>query len=299
MSNLSKILGPIRLPFLILAPCCVLLGLGSAVYIQGSVSVLYAVLAFVGGLASHISVNAFNEYFDFKSGLDFRTIRTPFSGGSGTLPANPEMARIALITGIISSIITALIGIYFIMVWGYAILLLGLLGLVTIITYTTLMNYNWFLCLIAPGLGFGTFMVLGTDFVLTGSYSWVAFIASLVPFFLVNNLLLLNQFPDVDADKTIGRKNIPILFGRKIGAVVFVCFLGATYLSIILGVVFGYLPLFTLLGLGSIIIGIPLARGVLQNSDNIEKLIPFMGMNVIVNLLTPVLMAIGFFLSNL
>ncbi len=288
-----------RVPFLILAPCCVLLGLGSAVYVQGSVNVLFAVLAFIGGLASHISVNSFNEYLDFKSGLDFRTIRTPFSGGSGTLPANPEMAKTALTTGIISSLVTAIIGIYFITIWGYAILPLGLLGLVIIVTYTTLMNYNWFLCLIGPGLGFGTFMVLGTDFVLTGSYSWVAFIASLIPFFLVNNLLLLNQFPDVDADKTIGRKNIPILFGRKGGAIVFVCFLGATYLSIILGVVFGYLPLFTLFGLGSVIIGIPLARGVLQNSDDLEKLIPFMGMNVIINLVTPVLMAVGFFLSKL
>lgn len=30
------------------------------------------------------------------------------------------------------------------------------------------------------------------------------------PPFLVNNLLLINQFPDVDADRSIGRDNFPV-----------------------------------------------------------------------------------------
>ena len=46
------------------------------------------ILALAGGLLAHISVNALNEYLDFTSGLDLTTLRTPFSGGSGTLPAN-------------------------------------------------------------------------------------------------------------------------------------------------------------------------------------------------------------------
>jgi 1,4-dihydroxy-2-naphthoate octaprenyltransferase len=38
----------------------------------------------------HGAVNAFNEYEDIKSGLDFKTQRTPFSGGSGTIVPVPE-----------------------------------------------------------------------------------------------------------------------------------------------------------------------------------------------------------------
>lgn len=41
-------------------------------------------------------------------------------------------------------------------------------------------------------------MVMGTHFALTGEYSATAGLASLVPFFLVSDLLLLNQFPDVE-----------------------------------------------------------------------------------------------------
>ncbi|HHJ06807.1 MAG TPA: prenyltransferase, partial [Anaerolineae bacterium] len=180
-----------RLPFLILGPACALLGIGAAVWQVGRVSVFYSALAMLGAVTAHISVNAFNEYFDFKSGLDFKTKATPFSGGSGTLPANPQAARPALMTAWTTLGITALIGLYFLWVWGLALLPLGLLGLVIVYIYTNWITRSPFLCLIAPGLGFGILTVMGTNFVLTGQYSLTAFFAALVPFFLVNNLLLL------------------------------------------------------------------------------------------------------------
>jgi len=88
----QALLGPMRLPFLILTPACVLLGIGAAFYQSGRVDLLQVVIVLIGALAAHISVNALNEYFDFRSGLDLRTQRTPFSGGSGTLAAQPAMA---------------------------------------------------------------------------------------------------------------------------------------------------------------------------------------------------------------
>ncbi|HSV86118.1 MAG TPA: prenyltransferase [Levilinea sp.] len=292
-ANLKIITGPMRLPFLVLAPACVFLGLGSAIWRTGAYNPLYSILALVGAIAAHISVNALNEYFDFKSGLDMKTTRTPFSGGSGTLPAHPEKYRIALQIGVATLMITALIGIYFISVWGWGLLPLGLIGLVVVYGYTTWLTRTPLLCLVAPGLGFGTLMVMGTHFALTGSYSWAAFFSSLVPFFLVSNLLLLNQFPDVEADASIGRRHYPIVLRRKGSAVIYVIFLLMTYLAIIASVIAGVLPSFTLLGLLTLVIAIPNAVNVYRNADDLAKLIPAMGMNVILNLLTPVLVAIG------
>ena len=119
-------LGVSRLPFLLLTPACVVLGLGTAYWETGHVNWLYFVLALVGALTAHISVNALNEYYDFRSGLDTRTQRTPFSGGSGTLPANPAEARKALLWGLFTLAVTAAIGIYFLIVRGWALLPLGL-----------------------------------------------------------------------------------------------------------------------------------------------------------------------------
>jgi 1,4-dihydroxy-2-naphthoate octaprenyltransferase len=291
--ELKDLLGPMRLPFLILTPACALLGLGTAVWTTGYASLPHFFLALIGAISAHISVNAFNEYFDFKSGLDFRTERTPFSGGSGTLPAKPAIVSHALVTAVLTFLVTGLVGVYFLFVSGIFLLPLGILGLFLLYAYTPWLARNSFMCLIAPGLGFGPLMVMGTDFVLTGKYSWTAFIASLVPFFLVSNLLLLNQFPDVDADRSIGRQHFPIAIGRQTSSLIYAAFLVLSYLSIVLGVYFGYLPKFSLIGLLTICIAVPASIGAYRYAENIKKLIPFMGLNVVINIATPVLVAIG------
>jgi len=178
-----------------------------------------------------------------------------------------------------------------------ALLPLGALGLVIVYIYTNWITRNPFLCLIAPGLGFGILTVMGTNFVLTGQYSLTAFIASLVPFFLVNNLLLLNQFPDADADKSIGRKHYPIVIGRQKSSLIFAAFLALAYLSLISGVALGYLPPLSLLGLLTLFLAVPLARGARKHADDIPGLIPFLGQNVIINIATPVLIAVGLFIA--
>lgn len=297
MREPKALLGPMRPPFLILPPACVLVGIGTAVWTQGKINAWYAVLALIGAVAAHISVNALNEYFDYRSGLDLKTQPTPFSGGSGTLPAHPEMARSALTTGLATLGLAALIGIYFLFVWGLGLLPLGLLGLVVIYAYTNWITRSPLLCLIAPGLGFGTLMVMGTDFVLTGDYTWTAFWASLVPFFLVSNLLLLNQFPDVEADRTVGRRHYPLVAGRKASSVIYAAFVAATYLSMVAGLVAGALPATALLGLATLFLAVPTVRGVLRYAEDIEKLVPFLGLNVILTVLTPALVGIGLLIA--
>jgi 1,4-dihydroxy-2-naphthoate octaprenyltransferase len=298
MTEPKTLLGPMRLPFLVLPPACVLLGVGTTLWTEGGINVLHAILAFVGAVAAHISVNALNEYYDFKSGLDARTRPTPFSGGSGTLPASPEAARSALITGLATLALAALIGIYFLFVWGLALLPLGLLGLIVIYTYTNWLTRSPLLCLIAPGLGFGTLMVMGTDFVLTGSYTWTAFVASLVPFFLVSNLLLLNQFPDVEADESVGRRHYPIAIGRRASSLIFGAFLLGTYLAIVVGWALDLLPAAALLGLFTVVIAVPVGIGAYRYADDLEKLMPSLGLNVLLTVLTPILVAVGLLIAS-
>ena len=293
MDQLKSLLGPMRVPFLILTPACVSLGVGTAVWTSGHVNLAHLALIFIGAVCAHISVNAFNEYFDFQSGLDSTTTRTPFSGGSGTLPARPDLARPALNIAWIALAIASLIGAYFLVVRGLALLPLGLVGVFVIITYTTWWTRDPLLCLLAPGLGFGPLMVMGTNFALTGRYSWIAFAASLLPFFLVSNLLLLNQFPDVEADRSVGRKHLPIVVGRQASSLIYGAFLLSAYLAILAGVCLHYLPPACLLGLLTILIAAPASVNAFRHAEDIKKLIPFMGLNVVICIVTPALVAIG------
>jgi 1,4-dihydroxy-2-naphthoate octaprenyltransferase len=293
VSESKYLLGPMRVPFLILTPACVLLGLGTAVWTAGRVSILHVVLTLVGAVAAHVSVNAFNEYFDFKSGLDSRTQRTPFSGGSGTLQERPQLAGWALGIAAGSAALVGLIGLYFVYVRGWLLLPLGLLGLLLIVVYTPWVARIPLLCLVAPGLGFGILMVMGTHVALTGEYSWTAFIASLVPFFLVSDLLLLNQFPDVEADQSVGRRHMPIVAGRRASSLIYGGFLLLAYVAIAVGVALKYLPLTSLIGLATMLIAVPVSIGAYRHAENVGRLVPLMGMNVIINIVTPVLVATG------
>ncbi len=289
----SVTLGSMRIPFLVLPPTCVGLGAASALYTGDTINLLHLMLIIIGAVLSHISVNALNEYDDFKTGLDFKTIQTPFSGGSKTLPENPEKAHYALITRVVSLIITTITGIYFIYISGWGLLPLGLLGMVIIVTYTKWINKNPLLCLITPGIGFGHLMVMGTNFVLTGNYSWTSFIISMVPFFLVCNLLLLNQLPDIDADREFGRKHLPITVGRKTCVNIYGSFLLLAFFSIIAGWLLNLLPLQSLISLICIITGFHIFLGVKKNFNSIPDLIPFMGKNVALILLTHILLTTG------
>jgi 1,4-dihydroxy-2-naphthoate polyprenyltransferase len=290
---MKYVIGVMRPRFLLLAVACVFLGLSASVWTGHAINAWHAFLCFVGGVLVHGSVNAFNEYEDIKSGLDFRTTRTPFSGGSGTLVPVPSKLPIALWTGIVTAAICVGIGIYFFILYGWPILAIGALGLFIVVIYTPWLNKIPLLCLIAPGLGFGTLMVNGTYFALTGAFSWTALLVSFVPFFLVSNLLLLNQFPDAEADRTVGRKHLPITIGRKASAYVFAAFIAATYLTIILGVIVKLTPLWTLSSLVSLVFALPAAKGALDHPDDPAKLEPSLGQNVLLDLITPSLMGIG------
>jgi 1,4-dihydroxy-2-naphthoate octaprenyltransferase len=297
MATFKALLGPMRAPFLVLNPACVAVGVGTAYWQTQRLNGWHVLLVLIGAVSAHICVNAFNEYFDFKTGLDAKTKRTPFSGGSGTLQARPEMERAVLVLSWTTLGVAAAIGVYFVWLWGWLLLPLGALGLFLLVTYTSWWTNHPLLCLIAPGLGFGVLMVMGTHFALTGEYSWTAFVASLVPTFLVSNLLLLNQFPDVDADREVGRKNYPITLGLKRSSQLYGSLLLLTYLSILAGVILGLLPLFSLLALLTAVLSWRVYQGVRQNTENIPGLVPFMGMNVVITISTPILLAIGLFIG--
>lgn len=286
-----------RVPFLLLTPACVAVGVGTAYWQTREIAWFQILLVVLGALASHTCVNVFNEYFDFTSGLDARTERTPFSGGSGMLQSHPGMRRSTLYLACAAFAIAAIVGLYFVWLRGWLLLPLGALGLLLLVTYTIWLAREPILCLIAPGLGFGVLMVMGTHFALTGAYSWIAFVASLVPTFLVSDLLLLNQFPDVDADRSVGRRNFPITIGRPASAVLYGVLLLLAQVSVVAGVIVGLLPRLTLLAILSAVPAWKAYQGAYRNADNVPALIPSMGLNVVVNLVAPILLAVGLFIS--
>lgn len=297
VGRLQAVLKSTRGAFLGLTPACVFLGLSIAISQNASIDWMLFFLIGCGAMLAHIAVNTWNEYDDFNSGLDLITRRTAFSGGSGALPDNPDAARSVQVTAILSVLMTIALGIILIWKTGFAILPIGVVGILLIVAYTRWINRNPYLCLIAPGLGFGWLIVLGTERVLTGSFSIQGLLAATVPFLLVNNLLLLNQYPDIDADKAVGRNHLPIAFGINAGNWVYLVSAVSAMAVIVLASVLGVFPLLSSISLIAIVPVFFVFSGVVKFGKNIGSEPRYLAVNVAVTVLAPVLLGISFLVA--
>ncbi len=289
-----------RPQFLLLSVVLAFLGASIAWYeskeFGGPFDMGYAWLAFIGLLLAHISVNVLNDYFDYRSGIDLETKRTPFSGGSGILPAALLRPGQVLWLGLGSFLLAIPIGVYFVIVRGWLLLPLLLIATICVLLYTPLiLKLRWPEW--APGLGLGTLPVLGAYFVQTGDYTLPAVIAAIPSGILVHNLLLLNEFPDTEADKKAGRKTLPITMGKAKASIVYSALTVVVYLWIVGGVVSEQMPVFSLVALLTLPLAVKAIRGALKPQE-MDKLVPAMANNVLVVLLTQLLLGIGYILAG-
>lgn len=235
-----------RAPFLALPVTLVILGSAAAAVTEGF-DPLAAFLAFLGLVSLHVSVNARNEYRDHHSGVDHATDPTPFSGGSKTLPEGDLEPTAAKRLAATTAGIGAIIGGYFLVEVGLSLLPLVAIGAVSVLFYTShLARYG--LGELFAGLGLGGLPVVGTALVQVGSVTPAMLLAGIPATFLTFNLLLLNEFPDQEADKVGGRANLIHRLGRPKAAILYAIAALAVPGAIIAGWAVGSFPLWAIVG---------------------------------------------------
>lgn len=290
---LKVLLGVSRWNFLSLTLITVALAAVTARFQGAVLQPLQLSLVLLLALCAHISVNAFNEYFDFRSGLDLLTTRTPFSGGSGTLVQQPGYANAALMLAVVTLILVVGIGLYLTWQLGLQALWIGIPGVFLVYAYTQYLQRWPLLCLLAPGLGFGLLMFVGAVWAFGAQPTAGTGIIAAILLLLCSNLLLLNQFPDIEADSQVGRRHLPILLGLARSARLFAAFYLLVYLLLCAAVWLGILPWFCL----SMLLTLPvflllwhkLSTAIRQNSD----LVPALALNVLLVHLCPLLLLLA------
>jgi 1,4-dihydroxy-2-naphthoate octaprenyltransferase len=275
----------------------VLAFLGTAVaWYDDYFSLWRALLAGIGLLLAHASVNILNDYFDFRSGIDLATKRTPFSGGSGILPSNLLSPRQVLWLGIILLVLAVPIGICFVVISGWQLLPLLVVAAFFILLYSPFILKRpwpeW-----VAGAGLGALPILGMYFVQSGAFTANVAVACIPSAFLVHNLLLLNEFPDAEADTHASRKTLPITIGKNRAAFFYSAVAIAVYVWIAAWVVAGFMPVWTLLALLTLPLTVRSINGALHNNEP-ARLMPGMASNVISVLLTQILIGIGYILGR-
>lgn len=218
---------------------------------DGSFNLSNAILAFLGLLLWHTSANVLNEYSDFRSGIDARTRRTPFSGGSGVLPAGLLSSRSVLHLGLLLFALAIPIWTYFIVMKGLLLLPLLLAGGLCVFLYTPVLTKQR-LAEVSSSIGIGMLPILAFYFVQTGGYTLEVCLVAIASGLLLFDVHLLAEFPDVEADVVGGRKTLPITLSRNGASYVYVAAGLAFYAWIAAWAATGLMPrtvLFTLMTL--------------------------------------------------
>lgn len=286
-----------RPSFLLLTPLNYSVGIAAA-YVEGNYNVFKTLLGLVGVLLAHISINVINDYFDYRSGLDFKTRRTPFSGGSGILPAGDLDPRSVYLFAVGCLLLGGAIGVYFAYATGWALLPLILFAAFTIYFYTTHLSH-WYLGEFFTGINFGFLMAVGAYFIIAGRYSVSAFVPAVVPGILGSTLLFINEFPDVEADMGAGRRNIVMALGLERSSRLYAVFVASPYLWVLVCMLTGLMPQTMLVTFLALPIGLKAVRGALRNHSDVEKLVPSLAANVAWILTTTALTSVGLVLSKL
>ncbi len=292
--TVEAVLGVARAPFLVLSVTLVACGAAAGAY-TGHFSWLHTAIALVGLVSLHASVNSLNEASDMRTGIDLQTQRTPFSGGSGTLPAGLMTPAQALWFGLATAAVGLAIGVYFLATIGWALLPILVLGAISVLAYTEVLARIG-LGEIFAGLGLGLLPVMGTAIVQDGRLGPAGIAAGLPAFFMTFNLLLLNEFPDEEADRAGGRRNLVLMLGRRGAAIVYALAAIATPVAILVAVILRVLPpIAAVAALPSLLLVAPLRWAFGDTEEPVP--LPAMGANVTWNLATNSVLAAALFLA--
>ena len=230
------------------------------------------------------------EYFDYQEDeISQRSYKSNFAGGSGVIPEGRLPRSVPLWTSIVSFLAAGIIGLFlqFYFKTGPYTLLLGCLGAFPGFFYSTRP-----IRLVERGFGelfigfcYGWLPVASAYYIQTATIlpiiHWLAIPIGLTVF----NVILLNEFPDYEADKLTGKRNLLNRLGKKKGMFIYVtlsmlaslAMLASPLSGIPFKVIYFYLPILLI----SLFIAVMMLRGKYENRKILEILC---GLNIAVNL---------------
>ncbi len=293
----------IRVPFLTATIVPVVLGSIIAWYDTVNFGWMRFWLTMFGALLIHMGTNLANDYFDHLSGCDeANPTPTPFSGGSRVIQEGLIVPKKILCVSLASFILGGTIGLYLnYLCRGNTILILGIIGVFLGFFYTAKpfrIGYGSFGEL-AVGFGFGPLIVLGSYYVHAQSLTPEVFLASIPVGILIALVLFINEFPDYLADKTVGKRTVVVILGKRNAVALYHILLASVYLIIVSLVIFKFLPIACLIAFLSLPLALKAFAVSKKNFDKIYELLPANASTIGLHSLIGLLLCTGFVLDKI
>ncbi|MEJ2240936.1 MAG: 1,4-dihydroxy-2-naphthoate octaprenyltransferase, partial [Candidatus Bathyarchaeota archaeon] len=208
------------------------------------------ILVLLAVIINHIGLNMADDYFDYKHSVDKRKSgeKNPYSGGSGTLSRGMIKPSKMFLAFLLCFVITILAGFYLTTIRGFPILLLGLFGVFCAIFYTApplSFGYHGFgeLSIL---VNFGIVIGLGAYYVQAQMFTLEAFLATFPIGLMIFSMIVINEIPDIEEDRSAGKFTLIVRFGRAAGVKLYIASWFCVYAIIFGAIILQLIPVFTL-----------------------------------------------------
>ena len=190
-----------------------------------------ATLCMLFAFIMQIDANFINDYFDFKKGNDDETRLGPERACSMGW-VTPGAMKIAIA---FTTILACIVGLPLIFYGGLEMIVIGILCVIFCFLYTTHLSYR--------GLGyvlvlvfFGIVPVCITYYIQMHNITSEVFVASLCCGIVIDTLLIVNNFRDIDNDRRNGKYTLIVKMGKRNGLLFYLAagvvpfFMGLTFM---------------------------------------------------------------------
>ncbi len=167
----------------------------------------------IASLLIQAATNMFNEYYDYKRGLD----NEESVGIGGTIVREGVHPKVILNLAITLIALSVLLGVYISMNSSWWVALVGSVSILIGYLYTggPLPISSTPFGELLSGLFMGINIILISFYIQTGTITATSILVSIPTTILIGAINLSNNIRDLNGDKEHGRKTLPILVGRE------------------------------------------------------------------------------------
>ena len=251
----------------------VLFGATYALGYESKFSILKFILFLLACLLIQAATNLFNEYYDYKHGLD----KVDSEGISGSIVKGNLSPKEVMVGALVLYALAFGLGLILTFMTSVYVLLVGLVCMLAGYFYTGSkypIAYSPF-GEVVSGFFMGTIIIALSFYFQTGYVNADIIVVSLPLFIMIGAILLANNIRDLDNDKDSGRRTYAILVGRnnaiKTMAISFI----VVYLLNVLFIITKYASWWNLLVFVTIPLAIKIIKGFSSNNHK-KTMAPYM-----------------------
>ena len=251
----------------------VLFGATYALGYEIKFSIFKFILFLLACLLIQAATNLFNEYYDYKHGLD----KVDSEGISGSIVKGNLSPKEVMIGALVLYGLAFVLGLILTLMTSFYVLLVGLLCMIAGYLYTGgkyPIAYSPF-GEVVSGFFMGTIIIALSFYFQTGYVNTDIIVVSLPLFIMIGAILLANNIRDLDNDKESGRRTYAILVGRNNAIKTLASSFAVVYLLNVVFAVTKYVSWYNILVLVTIPLAIKIIRGFSANTNK-KTMAPFM-----------------------